>query len=105
LDDSDQDPQNPITTLAGYIARDTAWENFEREVEPIFTAHGVSVLHARHLENIDGEFQSWRRLKKHAFALRPVGSERFRCNLQTAGRRKQPEENYHALHVVLQFTY
>jgi hypothetical protein len=70
LDDSGQDPQNPITTLAGYIARDTAWENFEREVEPIFTAYGVSVLHARHLENTDGEFKSWRKLKKHAFVAR-----------------------------------
>jgi hypothetical protein len=73
LDDSGQDPQNPITTLAGYIARDTAWENFEREVEPIFTAYGVSVLHARHLENTDGEFKSWRKLKSmrslRAFAM------------------------------------
>ena len=35
LDDSGKDPQNPITTLAGYIARDTAWEAFEREREPM----------------------------------------------------------------------
>jgi hypothetical protein len=26
LDDSGKDPQNPITTLAGYVARDAAWE-------------------------------------------------------------------------------
>jgi hypothetical protein len=70
LDDSGKDPQNPITTLAGYVARDTAWENFERQAEPIFTEHGVDVLHARKLENTDGDFKGWRKLKKQAFVAR-----------------------------------
>ena len=36
LDDSGKDPQNPITTLAGYVAKDMAWEGFEAEAKPIF---------------------------------------------------------------------
>ena len=36
LDDSAGDPKkNPVTTIAGYIARDTTWKAFETEVEPI----------------------------------------------------------------------
>jgi len=48
LDDSGKDPQNPITTLAGYIARDTAWEAFESDVEPWFSEFNVGILHAKH---------------------------------------------------------
>jgi hypothetical protein len=70
LDDSGKDPQNPITTLAGYVAKDTAWEGFETEVEPIFSDCGVNVLHTRDLENTDGEFKDWRKLKKQAFVAR-----------------------------------
>ena len=39
LDDSGKDPQNPITTLAGYIARDTEWQAFESEVEHWFAEY------------------------------------------------------------------
>jgi hypothetical protein len=46
LDDSGKDPQNPITTVAGYIAKDTAWQAFEVEVEKWFTEFKVKVLHA-----------------------------------------------------------
>jgi len=70
LDDSGKDPQNPITTLAGYVAKDTAWQDFEIEVEPIFYDCGINVLHTRDLENTDGEFTGWRKLKKQAFVSR-----------------------------------
>jgi hypothetical protein len=36
LDDSGKDRQNPITAVAGYIAKDDGWKTFESEVEPIF---------------------------------------------------------------------
>ena len=44
LDDSGKDPQNPITTLAGYIARDAGWEAFELEVEKWFEQYNVPGL-------------------------------------------------------------
>jgi hypothetical protein len=67
LDDSGKDPQNPITTLAGYIARDTAWQAFETEVEHWFTEYGVTTLHAKELQDTDGDFKNWSVLRKHAF--------------------------------------
>lgn len=67
LDDSGKDPQSHITTLAGYVARNTAWDAFEREVEPIFARLGVNVLHAKELEDTKGDFKGWRILKKQAF--------------------------------------
>jgi Protein of unknown function (DUF3800) len=70
LDDSGKDPQNRVTTLAGYVARDTAWEKFETQVEPIFDRAKVKVLHARELEESDGDFRGWKVLNKQAFVAR-----------------------------------
>jgi hypothetical protein len=70
LDDSGKDPQNPITTLAGYIARDAAWAEFEKDVEQWFTEFNVKILHARDLHANDGEFNGWSVLKKQTFVSR-----------------------------------
>jgi hypothetical protein len=70
LDDSGKDPQNPITTLAGYIARDTEWAAFETEVEKWFAEYRVNILHAKELEDTDGDFAGWSVLKKQAFIAR-----------------------------------
>ena len=70
LDDSGKDPKNPITTLAGYVARDAAWSLFERNVEPVFKEFGVEVLHARDLHNTDRDFKGWSRDKKEKFVSR-----------------------------------
>lgn len=70
LDDSGKDPQNRITTIAGYAASDDQWRAFEIEVEPIFSDYGVKVLHAKDLHNTDREFQDWTVLKKQAFLAR-----------------------------------
>jgi hypothetical protein len=70
LDDSGKDQQNPITTLAGYVAREEQWRAFEAEVEPIFTECGVKVLHTKDLHHTDGAFDGWRVLQKQAFVAR-----------------------------------
>jgi len=70
LDDSGKDPQSRITTLAGYVARDTAWKAFETQVEPIFERARIKVLHAKDLEDTDGEFKGWKVLRKQAFVAR-----------------------------------
>ena len=70
LDDSGKDPQSRITTLAGYVARDTGWEAFENAVEPWFEEFRVDVLHAKDLNDTHGDFKGWRVLKKHAFVSR-----------------------------------
>jgi hypothetical protein len=67
LDDSGKDPQNRVTTVAGYVARDTAWKAFETQVEPFFERANVKILHAKELEATDGEFKDWRVLQKQAF--------------------------------------
>ena len=70
LDDSGKDPQNPITTLAGYIAKEDAWQVFETDVEPIFTEARIPVLHAKQMHDTDGYFAGWSVLKKQAFVAR-----------------------------------
>jgi hypothetical protein len=70
LDDSGKDPQNPITTLAGYIAREDAWAAFETDVEHWFGEFEVGVLHAKELHDTDGDFSGWSILRKQAFVAR-----------------------------------
>ena len=70
LDDSGQDPENPITALGGCMAREEAWSLFERNVEPVFKEFGVEVLHAVNLHNTKGDFKLWPRDKKEKFVSR-----------------------------------
>ena len=70
LDDSGKDRENPITTLAGYVAMEAAWIRFERNVEPVFKKFGVEVLHAVNLHNTKGDFKLWPRDKKKQFVSR-----------------------------------
>jgi hypothetical protein len=55
LDDSGKDPQNPITTVAGYAGTEDQWGGFEIEVESVFADYRVKVLHAKDLHNTDNE--------------------------------------------------
>ena len=70
LDDSGKDPHNPITTLAGYVARDTEWHLFEENVVPVFKEFGVEVLHAIELHHTKGDFKGWDWTKKLEFVSR-----------------------------------
>jgi hypothetical protein len=70
LDDSGKDAQNPITTIAGYVASEDAWAAFEKEVEPYFAERNVSLLHALDLHGTRGEFKEWPVLSKQAFVAR-----------------------------------
>jgi|SRR5580692_2299326 hypothetical protein len=70
LDDSGKDPQNRITTVAGFVAKDTEWEQFEIAVEPIFGEYGVKILHAKDLHHTEGEFSGWTVLKKQTFVYK-----------------------------------
>ena len=70
LDDSGKDAENPITTIAGYVASEEAWAEFEKEVEPYFVERHVSILHAVELHNTRGEFKGWSVLSKEAFVAR-----------------------------------
>jgi hypothetical protein len=70
LDDSGKDPQNPVSLLAGYVARDATWDAFEGAAEPRFADYGVPVLHATDLKGTRGCFKGWSVLKKQAFVSR-----------------------------------
>jgi hypothetical protein len=54
----------------GYAATDEQWRAFESEVEQIFAAAGVRVLHAKDLHHTEGEFAGWTVLRKQAFVAR-----------------------------------
>jgi hypothetical protein len=70
LDDSGKDPQNAITTVAGYVARAEDWATFEKAVEPVFAAYPVTILHATDLYHTEGEFAGWKVLQKQAFVYK-----------------------------------
>ena len=70
LDDSGKDPQNPSTTLAGYVARDTEWRLFEENVWLVFKEFSVEVLHAIDLHQTKGDFKGWDWAKKQEFISR-----------------------------------
>ena len=70
LDDSGKDRENPITTLAGYLAMEEAWTLFERNVEPVFKEFGVEILHTKDLHQTKGEFELWTRDMKEQFVSR-----------------------------------
>jgi Protein of unknown function (DUF3800) len=70
LDDSGKDPQNLVTLIAGYIARDLAWKAYEEAVEPIFEQYGVTILHAKELHDTDGDFAGWPIIKKQSFVAK-----------------------------------
>lgn len=70
LDDSGKDRENPITTIAGYVAREDAWQAFEAEVNPICDSKGVQVLHAMELHRTESYFEGWTILQKQAFIAR-----------------------------------
>lgn len=59
LDDSGSDPQNPISTMAGFVALADEWERFEAAVEPIFAAYGIGILHTMDLHHRRNEFDGW----------------------------------------------
>ena len=67
LDDSGKDSQNQATTLAGYVADEGSWAEFEAEVDPLFTKYSVGILHAMDLHGTRGDFKDWTVLKKQSF--------------------------------------
>ena len=58
LDDSGTDDSSPITTIAGYVARDDAWTAFETDVAPILAGYGVQALHAKDFHDTRGSFKA-----------------------------------------------
>jgi len=75
LDDSGKDPQNRLITVAGYLAKSEAWEAFELGVEPIFQKRKVRVLHAKEMEDTDGDFKDWTVLNKQSFVAQRCGDK------------------------------
>jgi uncharacterized protein DUF3800 len=98
LDDSGKDRQNPITAVAGYIAKDDGWKTFESEVEPIFVEPKISVLHAKELHDTDGDFKGWTVLQKQAFVARigQVASKHLMMGLSMSALKGTYQE--HAFH-------
>src|SRR5262249_47615404 len=95
LDDSGKDPQNPITTVAGYIASEQSWKAFETEVEPIFAEKRISILHAKELHDTHGDFADWTILQKQAFVARigQVSSRHLMMGLSMSAVKGTYEEH------------
>src|ERR1700721_418925 len=65
LDDSGKDPQNPITTVAGYIARETAWQPTSRccrASSPPRASASKKTVHAseQHRPDVAERREAWR---------------------------------------------
>ncbi len=70
LDDSGKNPQSAFTCLAGYVALEEVWAEFEKNVEPIFQEYKVPVLHTKELHHSDGPFKGWTVARKQAFVFK-----------------------------------
>ena len=70
LDDSGSDPQNPITTIAGFIAKEDQWRVFETAVEAHFREYNVNILNTKKMHRTDEDFKGWTVLKKQFFVGR-----------------------------------
>jgi hypothetical protein len=80
LDDSGKDPQNSLTSVAGFVARDEQWAEFEAAVEPHFKEFNVRLLHSVDLYHTEGEFKGWPLLKKQFFCWAPVPRDVIKGN-------------------------
>lgn len=54
------DPGTFMLTIAGYIATDEQWSEFERAWQEALNAEGVSCFHMKDFAQSRGEFESWR---------------------------------------------
>ena len=67
LDDSGND-EDPIVTLAGYIAQARDWLNFEIHARELFDAHELPYLHTVDLHHRKKKFKGWTREQTAEFA-------------------------------------
>ena len=67
LDDSGNE-DDPIVTLAGYIAPAGDWLNFEVHARKLFDAHKLPYLHTMDLHQRKREFKGWTRKQTAQFA-------------------------------------
>ena len=66
LDDSGN-KDDPIATLAGYIAPARNWLDFEVGARALFDAHELPYLHTVDLHRREGEFEGWTREQTAGF--------------------------------------
>ena len=67
LDDSDDD-QSRVSTLAGYVARVSAWERYEEHASLVYQRYKVGeIASAKELHNGHGPFKGWPLAKKWQF--------------------------------------
>jgi hypothetical protein len=65
LDDSGT-ANEPIITMAGFVAQESDWETLEPDYEAILgpTNYRVPVLHAKHFHATQGAFAGWSKVRK-----------------------------------------
>jgi hypothetical protein len=67
LDDSGTTKQEPVITMAGYVASRLHWDMFEKRARRLYRRYGITQLHAKEFHDTDGQFAGWTRTKKMAF--------------------------------------
>lgn len=67
FDDSYDDHNIPIVTMAGYVGTEDAWADFEVEIGPVYKKYGITEFHAKDFHSTKLQFKEWSRAKKHDF--------------------------------------
>jgi hypothetical protein len=67
MDESGTHGPSPVSVLAGYVADERQWRNFEKRVAKLFRRYRVDVCHAIDLKRGDGSFCGWSVAKKISF--------------------------------------
>jgi Protein of unknown function (DUF3800) len=66
LDDSGTGDDSSVITMAGFVATEAVWAQFETEAEALFERYGVDVLHTQKLHHHKAPFR-WDYQKRVAF--------------------------------------
>jgi hypothetical protein len=67
LDESGTEKGSPIITVGGYVALESAWQSFERNVAQVFDSYGVRHLHGVEFEHRDDPYKRWCSIKQNTF--------------------------------------
>lgn len=73
FDESGTHSNSPVTVVAGYIATNEQWSEFEREWKEVMQNAGIPFFHMSKFESRQGEYKNWNSDKRIRIQERLIG--------------------------------
>ncbi len=84
LDDSGTSPTDPVAVVAGYLATEKMWNEFEKRWTVLLSKYNIKILHRADLESYKGEFKNWDEQRRVEF-LKKAHAIIRRCTYTAVG--------------------